>query len=117
MDKPADLRERAIELERRVPPIIARPRTDDEHMWLEKAAALRAEAGKLDAPTRTGMDVVTGLFEETGLQHSLMPTYTAAVEALFDRSAAVRLRAAGFMDAAAFLEPDQSVIDEAFGPE
>lgn len=117
MDKPADLRKRAIELEQRVPPVIAGPRTDDERMWLEKAAALRTEADELEAPTQSGRGVLASLFEETGLRHSLMPTYTAAVEALFDRDAAARLRAAGFMDAAAFLEPDRSVIDEVFGPE
>lgn len=46
---PAELRDRAAELEQRVPPAHAGPRTDDERMWLEKAAALRAEADRLDA--------------------------------------------------------------------
>ncbi|WP_030188044.1 hypothetical protein [Streptomyces violaceorubidus] len=44
MSTPTELRARAAELESRVPPLIAGPRTDDERMWLEKAAALRAEA-------------------------------------------------------------------------
>lgn len=44
-----ELRARAAELEQRVPPVHAGPRTDDERMWLEKAAALRAEADRLDA--------------------------------------------------------------------
>ncbi|MFG2408788.1 hypothetical protein ACGFR8_31480 [Streptomyces brevispora] len=117
MNTPTNLRTRATELEGRVPPIIAGPRTNDERMWLEKAAALRAEAAELEGPTQTGMSVVAGLFEESNLRPSLMPTYTAAVGALFDRDAAARLRAAGFVDAATFLEPDQAVIDEAFGPE
>ncbi|WP_394436259.1 hypothetical protein [Streptomyces sp. SGAir0957] len=46
-----ELRARAAELEARVPPVTAGPRTDDERMWLEKAAALRAEADQLDAAT------------------------------------------------------------------
>ncbi|MGW0877163.1 hypothetical protein ACWD3Z_42895 [Streptomyces sp. NPDC002740] len=45
-----ELRARAIELEGRVPPIAAGPRTDDECMWLEKAAALRREADRLERP-------------------------------------------------------------------
>lgn len=44
MSSPTELRARAAELEQRVPPVTAGPRTDDERMWLEKAAALRAEA-------------------------------------------------------------------------
>lgn len=47
-----ELRARADELEQRVPPIHAGPRTDNERMWLEKAAALRAEADLLDATDR-----------------------------------------------------------------
>lgn len=43
-----ELRTRAAELEARVPPAIAGPRTDDERMLLEKAAALRADADQLD---------------------------------------------------------------------
>ncbi|MEU9495873.1 hypothetical protein AB0D73_29350 [Streptomyces sp. NPDC048215] len=69
------------------------------------------------APQPTAKDVLTRLLEENGLPPSLMPTYTAAVSALFDRDAAARLRTAGFTDAADALEPDQAVIDEAFGPE
>ncbi|MET8717372.1 hypothetical protein ABZV52_29850 [Streptomyces sp. NPDC004735] len=65
----------------------------------------------------TAQSVVASLFEETGLPSSLMPAYTAAVSALYDRDAAARLRAAGFTEAADALEPDQAVIDEAFGPE
>jgi hypothetical protein len=52
MSNPTKLRARAAELESRVPPVIAGPRTDDERMWLEKAAALRAEADRLDAAGR-----------------------------------------------------------------
>ncbi|MEU3639885.1 hypothetical protein AB0H23_27175 [Streptomyces albogriseolus] len=50
---PAELRDRATELEQRVPPAHAGPRTDDERMWLEKAAALRAEADRLEAARAT----------------------------------------------------------------
>ncbi|MEU5709927.1 hypothetical protein [Streptomyces flaveolus] len=53
MSTPSELRARAAELEQRVPPAHAGPRTDDERMWLEKAAALRAEADRLDAADRT----------------------------------------------------------------
>jgi hypothetical protein len=45
---PSELRARAAELESRVPPIHAGPRTDDERMWLEKSAALRSEADRLE---------------------------------------------------------------------
>lgn len=48
MTEPAELRAGATELENRVPPITAGPRTDDERMWLEKAAALRAEADQIE---------------------------------------------------------------------
>jgi hypothetical protein len=48
MPTPAELRARATELEQRVPPAHAGPRTDDERMWLEKAAALRAEADRAE---------------------------------------------------------------------
>lgn len=48
MSTSAELRARAQNLENRVPPVTAGPRTDDERMWLEKATALRAEADKLD---------------------------------------------------------------------
>jgi hypothetical protein len=53
MSNPTDLRARAAELESRVPPVTAGPRTDDERMWLEKAAALRAEADQIEATDRT----------------------------------------------------------------
>ncbi|MCX5000968.1 hypothetical protein [Streptomyces longwoodensis] len=49
MTTPSELRARAAELEQRVPPINAGPRTDDERMWLEKAAALRVEADEAEA--------------------------------------------------------------------
>ncbi|AKZ60810.1 hypothetical protein SAM23877_p101 (plasmid) [Streptomyces ambofaciens ATCC 23877] len=52
MSTPTELRTRAAELENRVPPVTAGPRTDDERMWLEKAAALRDEADQLDAADR-----------------------------------------------------------------
>lgn len=44
-----DLRCRAADFESRVKPLSAGPRTDDERMWLEKAAALRAEADQMEA--------------------------------------------------------------------
>jgi hypothetical protein len=53
MTTPAELRARAADLESRVPPVTAGPRTDDERMWLEKAGALRAEADKLETTDRT----------------------------------------------------------------
>ncbi|MFH9089103.1 hypothetical protein [Streptomyces sp. NPDC017673] len=56
MSSPAELRARADDLESRVPPVSAGPRTDDERMWLEKAAALRAEADRLEAPAVRGDD-------------------------------------------------------------
>ncbi|MER0476790.1 hypothetical protein ABR737_00195 [Streptomyces sp. Edi2] len=45
MSTPTELRARAAELESRVRP---QPWTDDERMWMEKAATLRAEADHLD---------------------------------------------------------------------
>ncbi|GAA4824270.1 hypothetical protein [Streptomyces ziwulingensis] len=57
MTTPAELRVRADELENRVPPATAGPRTDDERMWLEKAAALRTEADQQEEREweRTGL--------------------------------------------------------------
>lgn len=52
MSTPTELRARAAELESRVPPVTAGPRTDDERMWLEKAAALRDEADRQEAAAR-----------------------------------------------------------------
>jgi hypothetical protein len=46
---PDELRVRAGELEGRVPPLAAGPRTDDERLVLEKAGALRDEADRLEA--------------------------------------------------------------------
>jgi hypothetical protein len=54
MPTPAELRARADELESRVSPVTAGPRTDDERMWLEKAGALRAEADKLETTPEVG---------------------------------------------------------------
>jgi hypothetical protein len=48
MKTPTELRAWAAELEQRVSPVNAGPRTDDERMWLDKAAALRAEADQLE---------------------------------------------------------------------
>jgi hypothetical protein len=48
MSTPAELKARAAELEDRVPPLAAGPRTDDDRMWLEKATALRDEAKRLE---------------------------------------------------------------------
>ncbi|MFI6142422.1 hypothetical protein ACIBCC_30050 [Streptomyces griseus] len=63
----------------------------------------------------TAEEWLAGVFEERAFPQRLLPTYTAAVIALFDRSAAERLRAAGFTEAADVLEPDQAVLDAAFG--
>lgn len=49
MTSPDELRARAGELEGRVPPLAAGPRTDDERLVLEKAGALRDEADRLQA--------------------------------------------------------------------
>jgi hypothetical protein len=49
MPTPTELRARAAELESRVSPITAGPRTDDERMWLEKAGELRAQAERLES--------------------------------------------------------------------
>lgn len=49
MSTPSELRARAAELESRVSPVTAGPRTGDERMWLEKAAALRSEADQREA--------------------------------------------------------------------
>ncbi|MGW6202225.1 hypothetical protein ACWF9B_01010 [Streptomyces sp. NPDC055089] len=54
MHTPAELRSRAADLEARVPPAVAGPRTDDERMFAEKAAALRTEADRLEAETVPG---------------------------------------------------------------
>ncbi|MDW4912575.1 hypothetical protein [Streptomyces californicus] len=54
MPTPKELRARADELEDRISPIIAGPRTDDERLFGEKAAALRAEADRLEAETTPG---------------------------------------------------------------
>lgn len=62
MSTPAELRARAAELKSRVRPLIAGPRTDDERMWLEKAAALRAEADRSEG------DVFAGHFEHCYLR-------------------------------------------------
>ncbi|MER6432108.1 hypothetical protein ABT272_30950 [Streptomyces sp900105245] len=51
LSSPTELRA-AAELGQRVPPAHAGPRTDDERMWLEKAAALRSEADRLHAAHR-----------------------------------------------------------------
>ncbi|MEL3946387.1 hypothetical protein [Streptomyces sp. LNU-CPARS28] len=51
---PAELRARAQELEDRVPPLTAGPRTGDERLALEKAAALRAEADHVEQGTIPG---------------------------------------------------------------
>ena len=63
MSNPTELRARASDLESRVPPVTAGPRTDDERMWLEKAAALRAEADRLEAAGQFVTDRVNELRE------------------------------------------------------
>ncbi|MCX5367166.1 hypothetical protein OG864_51805 [Streptomyces sp. NBC_00124] len=45
---PHELRARAAELEDRMRPVAAGPGTGDERTWLEKAAALREEADRLE---------------------------------------------------------------------
>ncbi|MFE9361152.1 hypothetical protein ACFYPB_44905 [Streptomyces olivaceoviridis] len=54
MSTPSELRARAAELEQRVPSAHAGPRTDDERMWLEKTAALRAEADRAEGDVFAG---------------------------------------------------------------
>ncbi|MER6684596.1 hypothetical protein [Streptomyces olivaceoviridis] len=54
MQSPAELRERAAELEARIPPAGAGPRTDNERMFAEKATALRREADRLEAEAVPG---------------------------------------------------------------
>ncbi|WP_154080478.1 hypothetical protein [Streptomyces mobaraensis] len=74
--RPAELRACAAELEERARPLVAGPRTDDERMWVEKAAALRAEADRAaDAEPRTPADMST----ETHLRDQL-----AAAQARID---------------------------------
>ena len=65
----------------------------------------------------TAHERVTNQYEEIGMRRSMSRTYAAAVVALRDREIAALLRAAGHADAAALIEPDPAVIDEAFGPE
>lgn len=68
MATPTELRARATELENRVPPVTAGPRTDDERMWLEKAAALREEADHLESESQGAATAVAdGLFQRLGL--------------------------------------------------
>lgn len=54
MSSPAELRQRAAELEARIAPAAAGPRTDDERMFAEKAAELRVEADRLEAEAVPG---------------------------------------------------------------
>ncbi|MFF4188494.1 hypothetical protein ACFYZ9_35375 [Streptomyces sp. NPDC001691] len=54
MPTPAELRARATELETRIPPATAGPRTDDERMFAEKAAALREEADRVESEAVPG---------------------------------------------------------------
>ncbi|MFJ3950342.1 hypothetical protein ACIPXV_09755 [Streptomyces libani] len=58
MTTPDKMRARATELESRARPLLAGPRTDDERMWLEKAAALRAEADRLEGETEKPANTV-----------------------------------------------------------
>lgn len=60
---------------------------------------------------------VAGMFEEMGLPDRLIPTYTRAILALRDTESAAMLRAAGFEEAAAALQPDPALLDEAWGEE
>jgi hypothetical protein len=66
---------------------------------------------------KTAEQRVTGLFEEAGLPDRLVPTYTKALLALRDMENAAKLRAAGFQEAAALLQPDPALIEEAWGEE
>lgn len=54
MHTPAELRRRAEELENRVAPASAGPRTDDERMFLGKARVLRAQADNLESAEEPG---------------------------------------------------------------
>ncbi|MGW7314702.1 hypothetical protein [Streptomyces sp. NPDC054865] len=54
MPTPTELRARAAELENRIPPAAAGPRTDDERLFAEKAPELRAEADRLEADAIPG---------------------------------------------------------------
>ncbi|MER5482547.1 hypothetical protein ABT024_04935 [Streptomyces sp. NPDC002812] len=80
--RPGDaLRERATELEGRVPPAAARPRTDDERMFLERAAALRANADTLEhtvqapAALRLALDDAARALRSLGLSLDGPPTW------------------------------------------
>lgn len=59
MSTPTELRARAAELESRAHPVTAGPRTDDERMFLEKAAALREEADRLEGVAEQGAATVS----------------------------------------------------------
>ncbi|GAA2295023.1 hypothetical protein GCM10010234_40960 [Streptomyces hawaiiensis] len=49
MTAPSEFRSRAEELDSRVPPTTAAPRTDDERIGLDKARELQREAHPLEA--------------------------------------------------------------------
>lgn len=77
MSTPAELRARAAELEDRVSPATVGPWTDDERLWLEKAAALRAEADRAEVAEQAGRAVDQGLAK---LFTRLGPPQTGATE-------------------------------------
>lgn len=55
------------------------------------------------------------LFEESGMRPELVPTYADALLALRDTETAATLRAAGFEEAAARIQPDPDLVDAAWG--
>ncbi|AWI32726.1 hypothetical protein [Streptomyces tirandamycinicus] len=60
---------------------------------------------------------VSDLLEESGVRDSLIPTYAKAFTALYAMEFAAQLRAEGFEEAAARLQPDPAVIEAAWGEE
>ncbi|MEV0487263.1 hypothetical protein AB0I69_42525 [Streptomyces sp. NPDC050508] len=58
---------------------------------------------------------VADLLREAGVREELVPTYAAAHMALRDTENAARLRAAGYPEAAALLQPSAVLIDAAWG--
>ncbi|MEU0857513.1 hypothetical protein ABZ352_19020 [Streptomyces griseofuscus] len=60
---------------------------------------------------------MSGLLREAGVREELVPTYAKAHLALRDTEIAAALRAAGFPEAAATVQPDPELIDAAWGGE
>ncbi|MFD7922563.1 hypothetical protein ACFV3R_25465 [Streptomyces sp. NPDC059740] len=64
---------------------------------------------------KTAWQRAATLFEEAGLRRDLIPTYADALLALRDTETAARLRAAGYAEAAALIQPDPDLVDAAWG--